>query len=280
MKKFYLLPLFAIAFLISSCTEFPDIAPSANIVGTDDTEIEAYFLDIDDMIEVILSENTIASNGVDVLLDDPRMVNANIYLETPETSTPAIVIVDFGDGTADAKGNIRKGRLHLEVSTLEEYSNNTGRLTIENYSINGIRIEGNLLAEHEVDVEAKTLFSYVEYSGRVTWPDGTFATRNSQAIKDLSWAPENPVTWIQNGNANGVGRSGVGYYTVITEGLLFERECLQAGNYTPTSGKKRTIGRHLEANIDYGNGTCDNEVMITIEEDRTYAHTFTFEGLR
>lgn len=113
-------------------------------------------------------------------------------------------------------------------------------------------------------------FTIVVDGGKVTWPDGTFATRESNRTREWIRAA-NPINdeWRVTGTAAGTNRNELSYTMEITKALVFKRQCAISNRiFMPVAGEKvlttvlSTGTRQMK--IDYGDGECDKIVTVTI----------------
>ncbi len=101
--------------------------------------------------------------------------------------------------------------------------------------------------------------------GRLTFPDGTTATREANHTREW-FRGANPRLdeSYREGEADGVDRDGNVYRVVILERIVYKRAC----GLLPVAGVKEiTIngGEHV-ITYDYdGDGRCDNLVTVTID---------------
>jgi hypothetical protein len=73
------------------------------------------------------------------------------------------------------------------------------------------------------------------------------------------------------GNFNGTNRKGVTYSAEITEDITHKTECWKSAIFMPVAGKIKYTTPQGEALVDYGDGTCDKKVTVTIN-GRTYEY--------
>ena len=179
------------------------------------------------------------------------------------------ITIDFGVGCTDARGNVRKGIIRVMYNGRRFIANSTVETIFDNYSINDVKIEGTRTVINITGSSEETpKFTIVLTGGKTTWPDGTFATRSVNRIRE--WIrTANPLSdlWIITGTASGTNRKGENYSMEITKPLVFKRECSSNNKrkeFIAVEGTKQlTVGDKLII-IDYGDGTCDNKVTITI----------------
>jgi hypothetical protein len=137
-------------------------------------------------------------------------------------------------------------------------------VTVENYTINGIKIEG---ARTLTNVTASTAdapeFNVELKNGKAIFEDLTFATRESNITSKWIRAAnplEDKLIIAQGSKANGTTRGGRTYKVDILAQLEFKRAC----GIAVTGVKKYTIDGDKEVTIDYGDGTCDKNFTMTV----------------
>ena len=101
--------------------------------------------------------------------------------------------------------------------------------------------------------------------GKITWPDGTFATR--EVDKTFTWYRENNPLMDEvhvNGEASGMNRRGEAYKASIISTIIWKRACRLRGVCVPVQGLKLVERRdHSDVLVDFGDGECDLTVTIT-----------------
>jgi hypothetical protein len=137
-------------------------------------------------------------------------------------------------------------------------------MTPENYTINDIKLEG---IRTSTNIQGSTndapKFRVVLENGKAFFPDGSFAERES----DITWQwiratnPTDDYLMIdQVSTASGNTRGGRSYAVSLVEGLKYKRFC----GIAVDGIKKYVIDGEKEIVIDYGDGTCDKNVVITV----------------
>ena len=263
---------------VTSCKdEVPDritVQDSADLA--DEAIAEAYFQDLDDMAGLAINtpSDTEYSGGrvsSTVSIEDHRFKCEGIVITVvpADDSTPqlpkGVLTIDFGtSGCSDLKGNVRKGKLIFTYAGKRFMPGATIVTTTENYSINGVKLEGiRTLTNLQDSKEDAPRFNVVLENGKATFENGLFATRES----DITWQwireanPVNDALRIEDtSHASGVTRGGRDYQVDVLEPLVYKRSCGIA-----VSGiKKYTIDGEKEITIDYGDGTCDRSFTITV----------------
>jgi hypothetical protein len=179
-------------------------------------------------------------------------------------SPHGIITVDFGTGCIDNRLNVRKGKLKFAYNGRRFQPGSTVVLTTDNYSINDIKLEGTRTSTNvQGSTSAAPKFNVVLSNGKATFPDASIAERES----DITWEwiraanPSDDYLIIKsNSTASGTTRGGRSYDVSLVEDLKYKRFCGIA-----VDGIKRyIIDEEKEIVIDYGDGTCDKAVMITV----------------
>lgn len=279
--KKYTLGLFLVLFTLFSC----DDNGVLEITNTDEASVEneavtaSYFEDVDDLSMVTMASDDAtmdggktSTGGRKILIGDLRVECADVEIELSDDSQKAhpkgVITIDFGvDGCKDKKGNVRKGKIIITFDGRRFLPGSSYVTTFENYSINDIKIEGvRTVTNVSGSVEEHPTFTIVVEGGKATWPNETFATRNSNRKREWIRA-SNPLNdeWHVTGNAAGTNRRGVSYTMEITETLVYKRECAISNHiFMPVAGVKVLTTENRQMTIDYGDGDCDRMVTITV----------------
>jgi hypothetical protein len=281
-----ILPILTMTGLVAtfSCNKDDDNAPLRN---TSDVKEEAvtdlYFQDVDDLGTVAINDASEEDYGggrrnVTITINDHRFCEGTtVTIEPGSESTLeqpyGVLTVNFGTGgCADAKGNIRKGKVIFTYSGRRFMAGSSVVTTVENYSINGILIEGvrtstNVTGSTE---DAPTFHATLE-DGVATFPDQTTAERESDIV--WSWEraqnPLNDKLIIEEGSeAHGTTRNGTEYEVLVSSQLEYTRVCPIA----ITGVKQYVFDGETEVALDYGDGDCDRVITLMIgENSRTIA---------
>ena len=270
--------LLASVLVLTSCKEDeePDritLQDTADL--TDEAMTDAYFQDIDDMAGVAIEspDDTQYSTGRvsgTITIEDPRFCEGAVVTITPaENSTldnpKGVLTVDFGTaGCTDSRNNVRKGKLIFTYNGKRFMPGSTVVTTTENYSINGIKLEGvRTLTNLQTSTSDAPRFNVVLSDGKATFENALTATRESDIT--LQWNREaNPLDdnlrIEDTSEASGVTRLGRTYEVDVVEALVYKRNC-----GIPVSGVKTyLINGEKEITVDYGDGECDRAFTITV----------------
>ncbi len=268
--KTILLGLSMALTLLVSCNNdeaTPDFsAEDTESAGSDAVE-DTYFEDADDMMTDALEEDDAANAGGKVSTDERFSCASRERAGTKESGS---LRIDFGSGCTDPRGNTRKGVIVVEHAGRWNEPGSVLNISYENYSVNGIGIEGNRKVTVLSVVDSTTTYDVVLTGGKITWPDGRVATREVNHKRERERHLNNLLNrLIIYGTAQGTFRNGRGYSIEILERLIYSHACLAQGVAIPVSGVKFIKHGDRELTVDYGDGTCDNIVTLTNKNGRT-----------
>jgi len=275
--KIAALSLIGGVMLATSCNEEERLTVTDTQDITEEAITDSYFQDMDDMAGVAINAPTDdqysgGRSATTITIQDQRFNCAGIVV----TVTPAdnstldvpkgVLSIDFGlTGCTDLRGNIRTGKVIFTYNGRRFVPGSTVVTTVDNYTINGIKLEGTrTLTNVSGSTSDAPKFNVVLENGKATLlADGTFAERESNIT--WSWiraaSPADDYLLIdQTSVANGTTRGGRVYSVSLTEGLKYKRFC----GIAVDGIKKYVIDGTKEITIDYGNGDCDKSVVITV----------------
>lgn len=233
--------------------------------------------EVDDMAAVAVSSDAATISGrEEVVISDDRFTCATVTLDRATSANPPVntilnphgfITIDFGSGCSGPGGRRRTGKIIFEYIGRRFLPNSKIITTFQNFYVNGIKIEGTrTLSNTSVNETSAVSFSILEEGMKVTYPDGTFATRTSSRIRtwNRTTSPTGDV-WTVKGSAVGTNRKGKDYVMTITKELLYKRSCAISNKvFMPVSGIKDLKVGSKEVTVDYGEGGCNTKVKITI----------------
>ena len=274
------LAVIALGFL-SSCDDNNEFDFSASDSENVENEAmtESYFEDVDDMSTLAVAADEATFKGsressagrAGVKPTDARFTCATVTFEFELDNTQAtphgFITIDFGSGCTDARNNVRKGVIKIEFKGRRFMPNSQIITTSIGYSINDIKIEGVRTVTNKTEsLESNPKFNITVQGGKATWPDASVATREVNRTREWVRA-SNPLNdeWIITGNAAGSNRDGKTYQMEITKPLVYKRECsVSSKGGLPVEGTKVLKVNDKVITIDFGNGTCDKLLSITV----------------
>jgi len=252
-----------ILFLMTSCNQEEE----TQVIDTSAAELEATYDDTFEEVDAIV-ESTLAYFNFDGRVaeteEEDERIRCGIKTHDYENK---VITIDFGDGCKGWGGRIRKGKIIITYTDRKYVPGSVWVITFEEFYISDIKVEGiRTCTNVSTSFDDNPSFNIMLEGGKLTWPDGTFAEREANHTR--TWIRmENPlrdeITLI--GSASGVNRRGVSYTVTIVSMLRFKRACWAFRVFIPVEGVK-LIKRegHPDVLIDYGDGTCDSIVTVTI----------------
>lgn len=193
-------------------------------------------------------------------------------VEVNHDTTANVITVDFGDGCEGRNGVIRSGKIIISYSEEQDVVEAWKSITFEEFYVDAVHVEG--LKTHtilDIDENGNKTTSNTLVGGKLTFPDDSFATRNSEKIRFRFRGETLEVSYATvDGWADGTNVEGEDYSMTIDETLLFKGECFEEGQgFIPVQGIKTIIKGENVIVLDYGDGECDNLVTATVNGETT-----------
>lgn len=252
--------------LILFCTscQIKDEVPATFNYSSEDTSRAALADDVVDGTQNILD------NGYDENGGEPNPFRSASLFPSCTTITITIngnggtIILDFGDSCELNNGAVVSGKITLVYGAVVS-GTRTINYTFENYTYNGNGVTGEGEIFREITNDNGNPQSTVNELITVSFPN-TDVTATRDGFQVVEWIEGfGSGTWMDNvyevtGNwdptfSNGFIRSGE-----VTQALTKKMSCLYV-----VSGKLVVEQQGVSAEIDWGNGTCDNLATFTFE---------------
>lgn len=269
VRIFFLL-VFALFLGFTSCDN-QDENPLQSQIDENDVEsatteeqLETSFEDLD-LISVEANDQTEDGNmgGREHMDENDMLTRCATITHDKEAKT---ITIDFGDGCEGPDGKIRSGIIFITYTQRMFVPGAVLTMTLENYTVNGLAIEGmKTITNVSESLMDNVSFNKLVEGGKITWPDGTFATR--EVDKTFTWYRENNPFLDEvhvEGEASGTNRRGVVYNVSIVSTVIWKISCRVRGICLPVQGLK-LIERegHPDVLVDFGDGECDTTVTLT-----------------
>ncbi|MEM8895141.1 MAG: hypothetical protein AAGC88_11225 [Bacteroidota bacterium] len=270
MKANFLgLGIAAMTLVLVSCGDesedsFTEFGEFGSVVSTEDDAVsEAAFEDIDNITEAGVA----FANATGRVERDELMACAEITHDS-ENKT---IVIDYGEGCTDLRGRFRSGMILISYTDHRYVPGAQRTVTFDNFVIDSVQVEGTrTITNISEDTLGAITFNVVLDGGQLTFPDGTFATREANFTR--TWERgEEPLLdeGSREGSASGVDREGNNYSVVIVERIIFKRDCARMRYFIPVAGVKEVMKGDVLAIVDYGDGTCDNLYTVTVNGETT-----------
>ncbi|HYF33379.1 MAG TPA: hypothetical protein VD993_19780 [Chitinophagaceae bacterium] len=207
--------------------------------------------------------------GVDGTDTVPACVTVTITRLNPPAAFPVKVVIDFGTGCTGRDGRLRKGKIITVYTARLVVPGSVAETTFENYSVNGIKVEGIHRVENK-STSQQWIFNITVRNGKLTKPNGNYTQWNStKTITQIEGNgtplfPLDDVFSIKGESAGTVKRDSTLYQwaarTLPDHPLIKRFACRWI-----VKGKIAIRRTNSDvAVIDYGSGQCDNKAYITI----------------
>lgn len=173
------------------------------------------------------------------------------------------VIIDFGTGCTDSRGNVRSGQIKATFTVPRIAAGATTDLEFINYTFNQAEIDGYY---HQVFMGLNTANQpewAVDIDGSAVYSPGDtlFYASNRERTWVSGFNPFNPsdIRFELTGAASGERTGKQQWVATVKDPLVWKYGCawLVEGTYEMTVGTSRIY------EVDFGNGDCDDEATVT-----------------
>lgn len=265
------------AFMFSSC----DNAENNERIVLADVEIESAEDDavVDDIYNSLDGEIDQEIAGMDLVGYQTSGLKSSgeelypckiITIDHPDSTTfPKVITIDYGDGcTIEINGETftRKGKIEITITNRWFLPGAIRASKFIDFYVNDIKIEGTRTIENKGEnAEGNIEFAITLTDGKISFNDTLIYKREAERTKEWVRAA-NPLNdiWYIEGGCSGVNLDGYEYSHLVTEKLMVVRCEELKHRWTIVQGVVEIVKNGNTATIDYGNGTCDNAAILTI----------------
>lgn len=294
LKMFVAASLFGL--VNTSCKkEMEDTFGTDQLVAVDQNQAENEADDVGNIEDQTLEANASATGRVaveGVLFDSsscaqvtitPRQIDGNGGL-----ISKGKIIIDFKDGCMCKDGRMRKGKIISEFTNRLRVPGAVVTTSFLGYGVTKkggseyvLFDEGCSKTTTNTSIEPMASPNHAVMLKRdvvmnLTLPGGAkishTGTRNVKwELFDLSNRWDNVFTIFADGsNQTGIDRKGRSYTLTVDKDLVRKAECAyKFGVYKPVSGQVTIKHENKTKVVDFGSGTCDNTVEVTINGKKT-----------
>ncbi len=253
------------AVLLSSCDkeESSDVAVQesfdvATLKANDESEMisEEIFHIAEDvyMADEVLATSKFSYNS-DFL---PECVT----ITTVITSTTKERTIEFGEGCELPNGNVLSGVIYLSYAKDMELATKTLNLSLENFTFNGVSLEGSAAIIRMRANENGNPQSEANASFNGTWPGGATASftgnRTREWIEGVGTGFWGDNVYLISGKGTYTGPMGNVLIKEIETPLRRELSCRFI-----VSGILNVSRNDATASLDFGDGSCDAKGILT-----------------
>lgn len=189
-------------------------------------------------------------------------VGPEITVEPEGLEYPKTITLDYGDGIELVNGRIISGKIIVVLSDAPQTDGGTRTLGFEEFYVDSVHIEGAGLCTFTGTVETERIFN-CEKQLTLTFPDGDVLTRTGTKIRTFAEGYETPydisddlITITGAVNCESAEES---FSKTIVSPLIKTGTCRMIVEGTVLF----TYNGEDFAELDYGDGTCDDVATIT-----------------
>ncbi|MAE86293.1 MAG: hypothetical protein CMB80_26395 [Flammeovirgaceae bacterium] len=276
MKKISLFAALIIAFSFYSCEPGDDaleslIESEINVDG--EAAVASSFEEVDEIVEDGIEYcNTGSTSGRHGRFRNFRFGRLSDCTTVDRDTVNQIITIDFGDGCEDRNGTVRSGIIRIAYNELRNVPGAYRIVTFEDFFVDSVGVEGTrtLTNISELSDSLSRTFEIKLEGGKLSFPDGTTMTRDSEFERTsyLTDGWSNAYVTL-TGGATGTLIGGTEYTMSILDEIVIKRACREDAVVIPVSGVKEIVSGENVVTIDYGDGSCDNYVDITVNGETT-----------
>ena len=216
---------------------------------------------------------TIASNPDGSLGTQRPNVCYTVTVTHPNnTPFPVRVVIDFGTGCTGPDGHTRRGKIITDYTNRLIYPGAMAVTSFDGFYIDSIHVEGTHKITNTSTGTTNRQFTVDVIDAKLSKPNGDYTKWSSHKIitqiEGLITPDFHDDVFSITGSAHGQVKRGnllVGWESSIIEPLIKRFTCRWI-----VRGKIRTVRINSTPNspwvavLDFGNGNCDNQAVITI----------------
>ncbi|MEM9987456.1 MAG: hypothetical protein AAF804_20380 [Bacteroidota bacterium] len=183
-----------------------------------------------------------------------------------------VLTLDFGTGCLGPDGKTRAGKIIIDYTKRLWWPGASLTIALDSFHVEGVQIEGTKTHTNLANTfnDPITINSTL-VGGKVTWPDGSMATRDFDRTRTWDRAA-NPASdqLIVTGTASGTRKDGSSFSATILTPKVYKRSCRAQGILVATEGVT-SIQRSgkPDLTVDFGNGACDSEITLSVGNQST-----------
>ncbi len=283
MKSPFVAIVTSILVLIS-CSKNNEILNSTDVENVDsELVLESFTSEISDMLISVLrnvNDTQLGSTGTipDLGSMDSRLTGAIITVsgEGGIDNPHGVITINFGKGTIDPAGVVRKDSLTITYSGRRWAVGSSRIVSFKSYWRNSVVFDDNMTystTNLSPDSTATTLnFHHALVGGKLTFPDQTSILTDAEFNAEINFVAKT-TTISASGlthSATGTMRTGAGFVMDITTPIIYKESCIASKVFIPVEGEKSMTIGGATYKINYGDGTvCDNTVTVIVGEKST-----------
>jgi hypothetical protein len=186
------------------------------------------------------------------------------------------ITIDFGRGCTSANGITRSGKVIITLGRWNDYASQRF-ITFDNFKVQGRGISGSVeLRNFSRTASGNPIVTRILKDYTITFTDGsTHVINGTQTRELLSGEGESDLRKHKlklTGYFEGVSSKGRRTKHTITEPIIVDFACAGRGGFARVAGKTEIQVSNLRDSrtrlVNYGDGTCDKEYTITLNDGK------------
>lgn len=228
----------------------------------DNAEAEMKFADVTTIVNHIGLDEDGVEKGI---LNGCPDITVEIDTTTQD-SFPKTYTLNYGQGCTGNDGRMRAGELVFVFSNSWMEDEVNVNVSFNDYKVAGINHLGNLSVVKTLSTNGHKLLEITLTEGKLEYANGDVVnyetTRTIEQTEGESTNDTGDDTYVLNGSAKGVSRTGREFNTFITTPLVRKMTC----GYIAEGVIELSPKGFAKRMIDFGDGTCDNLATVTIND--------------
>ncbi len=186
-----------------------------------------------------------------------------VIITTTDGGFPKTITLNYGKGIELSNGTTISGSIFITVSAQPRTDGAVRTVTFNDFYIDSVNIAGTRTMTFSLN-EVGNIVNKVVGSIVITFPDGTYITRETEKIREIVAGLDTPGDYSDDifsitGFTNSVSSEGYTFSNLIQEPLIRKGDCRFIVQGIVTMSKN---GADF-AELNYGDGTCDDIATIT-----------------
>jgi len=280
-SSFIHLALLGLAFITFSCKKDKDADPDTfvadNQVAVDGNRADHESEDVSGLEEEIMGNNNISFARTAVVDSSFNYDCATVNIVKKGDNPTGNVTVDFGPGCVGADGRMRKGIIKWTYTNRIKIPGAVITTSFLNYGVKKasgdeyvmIDNSSSKITTNQNSPETSNSISLTRVINMTMhFSDGSSFTHTGSkniivsGLNNGRWAKTHTV--LAGSVITGTDRKGRAYTQTATTDIVRKGACAQMGIYKPVSGILTITNDNKSKVIDFGNGSCDSEVSVSI----------------
>lgn len=265
-KALFALTAFLFAgFLLQSCKKDNDTADTTQLQTTAEDLVSYNDLSEFTDYEIDMLVDDAFTGGIEV---SDRGACPTVTFAQPKGTWPNTITLDYSPDGCTKDNHTFKGQIVIEQSNKMNVVGAERVVTFNDFYLNNVKIEGTRTLTNEgPNASGQPVWSKTA-DETFTFPDGSTATYSTDRTRTLIGGANTPTpvdnVWSIEGSGAGTNRKGETFTATITSPLIKRALCPWIAEGViefEHGGKMRTL--------DFGDGTCDRDAVLTLNDGTT-----------